>query len=109
VKVAAQLRPHDAVPSLLRLLATSQSWGPLAAQELVRLTGVDSAPAIDPWRPDGRQAAHEFWAAWWSANATRYTIVPPDVGQRAYQLWFERVIRQRELERQRAGRQPRGP
>ena len=101
IKRAARLRPHQAVRSLVQTVITSETWGPLAAQELVRLTGVDSAPAIDPWSADGRRAAQEFWSAWWSANGSRYTVVTPDVGRRAYDAWFERIIRQRELERER--------
>jgi hypothetical protein len=101
IKRAARLRPHDAVRSLVRTVITSETWGPLAAQELVRLTGVDSAPAIDPWSADGRRAARQFWSAWWTANAARYVVVSPDVGQRAYDAWFARIVRQRQLERER--------
>jgi hypothetical protein len=104
IQRAVRLRPRDAVRSLVHVVAVSESWGPLAAQELVRLTGVATAPAVDPWTPEGRRLAEEFWNGWWAANATRYRVVPADVGQRAYDAWFERVVRQREVERQRRRR-----
>ena len=108
MKMAAHLRPHDAVRALVKAVSTSEIWGPAAAQELVRLTGVDSAPAADPWSPEGRRAAQQFWDDWWTANATRYVVVSPDVGHRAYDAWYERIIRQRKLERARRSNPRRG-
>jgi hypothetical protein len=101
IAVAARLRPYDAVPALVRVLSVSEvSVGPAAAA-LVRLTGVDTAPPISPWRPDGRRPAQEFWSAWWRANAASYRVVSPDVGKRAYDAWWERALQRLKLERQR--------
>ncbi len=108
VRSAVRLRPHEAVRSLARAVITSQTWGPLAAQELVRLTGVDTAPALDPWSAEGQRAARDFWSVWWSDNASRYVVVSPDAGRRAYDTWFARVIKQRQVERERLRRAPRG-
>jgi hypothetical protein len=101
IGLAARLRPYHAVPALVRVLATDDVWGGTAAHELVRLTGVDSAPTISPWRDEGRRAARDFWNAWWRANSTRYQVAPPNAGRRAYEAWSERVRRQQQLERQR--------
>lgn len=101
IAVATRLRPYDAVPALVRVLGVGGILVGPAAEALVRLTGVDTAPPISPWHPEGRRPAQEFWSAWWRANADGYRIVSPDVGKRAYNAWWERTLQGLKLERQR--------
>jgi hypothetical protein len=103
VGVAVRLRPREAVASLVRLLSTYEGAVPLAAQQLVRLTGVENAPLVDLWSLDGRQVTQEFWSAWWSANAASYDVVSPDVGKRVFDIWFQGMVRARQLGRSRRG------
>ncbi len=99
IRLVARLRPHDAVPALVRAVVDSMSGG-TAAHELVRLTGAIDAPTIDPWRGErGRRAAQEFWQTWWTANRATYRVVPHDVGERAYRAWLTRVRERERAER----------
>jgi hypothetical protein len=101
IRLASRLRPHDAVPALVRALADSVSGG-AAAHELVRLTAVENAPVLDPWRGElARAAARQFWEAWLAANRTTYRVAPPDVGERAYRAWLARVRDRERAQRQR--------
>jgi hypothetical protein len=101
--IAARLRPHEAVRTIMRVFAADERWAESAVPQLIMLTGVDSGPAVRPWRERGRRLAWEFWTAWWRTNASSYRVVSRDEGARAQRRWLDRVIARERLQYQRAG------
>ena len=105
VRIAALVRPADAVPAIMRRFAADERWADAAAPALVILTGIDTAPAVRPVRDEGRRLAWEFWTAWWRTNATSYEVVERTVGERAYRRWMNRIIARERLQYKRRTRQ----
>ena len=78
------------IPYLIALLTQSDDDYRAGVEALVRLTGLDDAPAPAEATLAQRLHAQRFFADWWLAHRRRFTPLPSDQGAAAVRRWRAR-------------------